>query len=120
MNLVDLLKKNINTFPITDVRMTRFFINLPDAVKFVLKSMQMMKKGEIFISTIYWNTHQSTKTFKKLERILGLKYHTSLPLILFLEKDSQKNKFIHIRPPPLRTELLCCLIRYLNKKKIYL
>jgi UDP-N-acetylglucosamine 4,6-dehydratase/5-epimerase len=46
---LDLLKKEINTFPITDVRMTRFFINLPDAVKFVLKSMQLMKKGEIFI-----------------------------------------------------------------------
>jgi len=46
---LDLLKKNVNTFPITDLKMTRFFINLPDAVKFVLKSMQLMRKGEIFI-----------------------------------------------------------------------
>ena len=29
--------------------MTRFFISLNDSVKFVLKSLNQMKKGEVFI-----------------------------------------------------------------------
>ena len=35
--------------PITDPRMTRFWITLPDAVEFVLRTLQDTKGGEIFI-----------------------------------------------------------------------
>jgi len=42
-----LSKKNI--YPITDYEMTRFFISLDDSVRFVLKSFERMKGGEIFI-----------------------------------------------------------------------
>ena len=44
----DLIKKK-KPITITDKEMTRFFISLNDSVKFVLKSLNQMKKGEVFI-----------------------------------------------------------------------
>ena len=41
--------ENIKEVPLTDERMTRFFIKLNDAVIFVLKCLERMIKGEIFI-----------------------------------------------------------------------
>jgi UDP-N-acetylglucosamine 4,6-dehydratase/5-epimerase len=38
--------------PLTDVRMTRFWINIDAAVKFVLSSLEMMKGGELFVPKI--------------------------------------------------------------------
>ena len=40
--------KNIKEVPLTDERMTRFFIKLNDAVIFVLKCLERMIKGEIY------------------------------------------------------------------------
>jgi len=41
--------ENIKEVPLTDERMTRFFIKLNEAVIFVLKCLERMIKGEIFI-----------------------------------------------------------------------
>ena len=41
--------ENKKEVPLTDERMTRFFISLNDAIKFVIKSLKMMDKGEIFV-----------------------------------------------------------------------
>jgi len=38
--------------PITDSRMTRFWISLPDAVKFVVESFDLMHGGEVFVPRI--------------------------------------------------------------------
>jgi UDP-N-acetylglucosamine 4,6-dehydratase len=38
--------------PITDVRMTRFWISLDDAVKFVLDSFSIMQGGELYVPRI--------------------------------------------------------------------
>jgi UDP-N-acetylglucosamine 4,6-dehydratase len=38
--------------PITDIKMTRFWITLDQAVNFVLKSFQRMRGGEIFVPKI--------------------------------------------------------------------
>jgi UDP-N-acetylglucosamine 4,6-dehydratase len=38
--------------PITDLRMTRFWISLPQAVKFVVESFGLMQGGEIFVPRI--------------------------------------------------------------------
>lgn len=43
---------NTNELPITDDRMTRFWITLPQAVDFVIKSFDMMSGGELFIPKI--------------------------------------------------------------------
>lgn len=47
-----LIQDGAKEIPITDVKMTRFFITLEDGVKFVLKNFQRMQGGEIFIPKI--------------------------------------------------------------------
>ena len=47
-----LLDDGATKLPITDIRMTRFFITLNDGVNFVLKNFKRMQGGEIFIPKI--------------------------------------------------------------------
>ena len=44
-----LIQKNIKSLPVTDEKMTRFWIKLEDGVKFVLNSIEMMNGGELFV-----------------------------------------------------------------------
>ena len=44
-----LIQKNVKSLPITDERMTRFWITLDYGVEFVLKSIDMMQGGELFV-----------------------------------------------------------------------
>lgn len=48
----NLIKQGAKSLPITDPLMTRFFISLEDGVKFVIKSLERMHGGEIFIPKI--------------------------------------------------------------------
>ncbi len=47
-----LKKKKSGVMPITDKRMTRFWITLEDSANFVIKSLERMKGGEIFVPRI--------------------------------------------------------------------
>jgi len=47
-----LIKEGATELPITDIKMTRFFITLEDGVNFVLKNFERMQGGEIFIPKI--------------------------------------------------------------------
>jgi len=47
-----LIKEGVEKLPITDEKMTRFFITLEDGVNFVLKNFHRMQGGEIFIPKI--------------------------------------------------------------------
>jgi len=47
-----LIKNGSKKIPITDIKMTRFFITLEDGVNFVLKDFKRMQGGEIFIPKI--------------------------------------------------------------------
>lgn len=47
-----LVKNGVEELPITDERMTRFWITLEEGVKFVLKNFERMKGGELFIPKI--------------------------------------------------------------------
>jgi UDP-N-acetylglucosamine 4,6-dehydratase len=47
-----LLAEGANELPITDVRMTRFWISLDQAVEFVFKNFQRMQGGEVFVPKI--------------------------------------------------------------------
>ena len=47
-----LIEEKAEFLPITDERMTRFWITLPQGVNFVLSSMAMMQGGEIFVPKI--------------------------------------------------------------------
>jgi UDP-N-acetylglucosamine 4,6-dehydratase len=59
-SVVPFFKKMIadgaDSLPITDPRMTRFWITLTQGVNFVLSSMEMMKGGEIYVPKIPSNT----------------------------------------------------------------
>jgi UDP-N-acetylglucosamine 4,6-dehydratase len=48
----DLKRKGVKTLPITDQRMTRFWITLEQGVAFVLSSLALMRGGEIFVPKI--------------------------------------------------------------------
>jgi UDP-N-acetylglucosamine 4,6-dehydratase len=48
----DLVKKGAKAIPITDARMTRFWITLEQGVAFVLSSLAIMRGGEIFVPKI--------------------------------------------------------------------
>ncbi len=47
-----LISEGSKTLPITDRRMTRFWITLQQGVEFVLSSLEMMRGGEIFVPRI--------------------------------------------------------------------
>lgn len=47
-----LVENGVKELPITDIRMTRFWITLPQGVDFVLKSFQRMQGGEVFVPKI--------------------------------------------------------------------
>lgn len=48
----ELIKKKSKFLPITDTKMTRFWITLQEGVDFVLKNFKRMKGGEIFVPKI--------------------------------------------------------------------
>jgi UDP-N-acetylglucosamine 4,6-dehydratase len=48
----DLVKQGVKSLPITDARMTRFWITLEQGVGFVLSSLALMNGGEIFVPKI--------------------------------------------------------------------
>ena len=47
-----LINEGVKELPITDEKMTRFFITLKDGVNFVLKNFKRMQGGEIFVPKI--------------------------------------------------------------------
>jgi UDP-N-acetylglucosamine 4,6-dehydratase len=47
-----LLAQGAASLPVTDARMTRFWITLDEGVNFVLSSLEMMRGGEIFVPKI--------------------------------------------------------------------
>ncbi len=47
-----LIESGVHELPITDYRMTRFWISLPEGVELVLKALKEAKGGETFISKI--------------------------------------------------------------------
>ena len=49
---LELKNRGSSFLPITDMRMTRFFITQEQAIKFVIKSLKLMNGGEIFIPKI--------------------------------------------------------------------
>src|SRR6195952_4144748 len=51
-----LMADGADSLPITDPRMTRFWITLTQGVNFVLSSMEMMKGGEIYVPKIASST----------------------------------------------------------------
>ena len=83
-----LIKEGKKVLPLTHSEMTRFFITLPDAIKFVIGCFNFLKGGEIFIP--------------KMPSIL------ISDLIKILDPNI-KTKIIGIRPGEKKHETLCSL-----------
>ena len=72
-----LIAEGVDSLPITDKRMTRFWITLTQGVNFVLSSMEMMRGGEIYVPKIP---------------------STSIPELAQLLSPTHKHHVIGIRP----------------------
>ena len=87
-----LLAEGATDLPITDDRMTRFWITLPQGVNFVLSSMEMMKGAEIFVPKI-----PSLKTTELADaiapglphRLIGIRPGEKLHEIMIGEDDAR-------------------------------
>ena len=87
-SVVPIFKEHLNKkyFPITDKRMTRFWITLEQGVKFIIKSLKRMSGGEIFVP--------------KIPSV----YVTDIAKAM---KPSMSHKFIGIRPGEKLHETMC-------------
>lgn len=95
-SVVPLFRKLLNsgqtTLPITDERMTRFWITLNDGVSFVLSCLDMMHGGEIFIPKI--PSMKITEMAKAMSsdigfRVIGIRPGEKLHEIMITEDDSR-------------------------------
>jgi UDP-N-acetylglucosamine 4,6-dehydratase len=92
-----LADEGAKSLPITDERMTRFWITLSQGVNFVLSSMEMMRGGEIFVPKIpsttitalaslvgpKLNQHKvGVRPGEKLHEVMTTKYDTATTLDL--------------------------------------
>ena len=66
-----LIQKKIKSLPVTDERMTRFWITLEQGVKFVLNSIDVMQGGELFVPKS--PSIKITDLVKALDK--NMKYH---------------------------------------------
>ena len=84
-------QESSGSLPITDIRMTRFWLTIEDGVEFVLKSLYRMKGGEIFIPKI--------PSFKVVDvadvvspnipkRIIGIRPGEKLHEVMITQDDS--------------------------------
>ena len=87
-----LVADGAESLPITDERMTRFWITLTQGVNFVLSSMEMMRGGEIYVpkipsSTIPQLASLVSPTHK--QHIVGIRPGEKLHEVMVTEDDSR-------------------------------
>lgn len=94
-SVVPLFQKIMNAgqdeFPITDARMTRFWITLQDGVNFVLKNFERMQGGEIFIPkipSIRMTDLAKAMDPKRAVKIIGIRPGEKLHEIMCPQDDS--------------------------------
>ena len=88
----NLVKQGAKAIPITDARMTRFWITLEQGVSFVLSSMQIMRGGEIFVPKI--PSMKVTDLAECLapgvpQQIIGIRPGEKLHEVMITEDDSR-------------------------------
>lgn len=87
-----LVAEGADALPITDPRMTRFWITLPVAVDFVASSIEMMQGGEIFIPKIASMkvTELATAIAPKLRHnVVGIRPGEKLHEVMITEDDAR-------------------------------
>lgn len=87
-----LIERGEKELPITDARMTRFWITLEQGVHFVLSSLEMMKGGEIFVPKIpsmQLIDLARTMAPQMQHRIIGIRPGEKLHEVLLTEDDNR-------------------------------
>lgn len=87
-----LAKEGADSLPITDPRMTRFWITIEQGVNFVLSSLEMMQGGEIFVPKI-----PSTKITELAsvmapdlpQKVIGIRPGEKLHEVMITEDDAR-------------------------------
>ncbi len=112
----ELIKKKSNKLPITDERMTRFWITLDQGVNFVINSLKEMKGGEIFIPkmpSIYIKDLAKVLNPKAKLEIIGIrpgeKLHETMWSIYEASNVIEFKKYFIIKP---------VITQHLSKSKI--
>jgi UDP-N-acetylglucosamine 4,6-dehydratase len=85
-----LIERGEKELPITDTRMTRFWITLEQGVRFVLSSLEMMNRGEIFIpkiASLKMTDLADTMAPHLAHRIIGVRPGEKLHEVLLTEDD---------------------------------
>ena len=87
-----LIREGAKDLPITDPRMTRFWISLDQGVDFVLSSMEMMRGGEIFVPKI--GSMKMTEMAKALapdlpHRVVGIRPGEKLHEVMISGDDAR-------------------------------
>jgi UDP-N-acetylglucosamine 4,6-dehydratase len=88
----DMLNRGVAELPITDPRMTRFWITLEQGVAFVLSSLGIMRGGEIFIPKIpSMNIGELAKAMAPTlpHRIVGIRPGEKLHEVMITEDDAR-------------------------------
>ena len=88
-----LIQERADALPITDDRMTRFWITLTQGVNFVLSSMAMMRGGEIFVPKI--PSMKMTELARSLaphmeQKIVGIRPGEKLHEIMITADDARQ------------------------------
>ncbi len=95
-----LVAEGATELPITDARMTRFWITLPQGVNFVLSSLALMAGGEIFVPKI--PSMRTTELAHAIaptlpHRIVGIRPGEKLHEIMVPEDDARSTVELHDR-----------------------
>lgn len=88
----DMIKRGVVELPITDPRMTRFWITLEQGVGFVLSSLGIMRGGEIFIPKIpSMNIAELAKAMapEVPHKVVGIRPGEKLHEIMITEDDAR-------------------------------
>jgi len=85
-----LIKEKQNFLPLTDEKMTRFFILLKDGVNFVLNSIARMQGGEIFIPKLKsFYIKDLIIALSKKKKIIGIRPGEKIDEIMFSRDESR-------------------------------
>jgi UDP-N-acetylglucosamine 4,6-dehydratase len=96
----DLIKKGADSLPITDERMTRFWITLNQGVQFVLSCLTLTRGGEIFVPKIpSMKIVDLAKAMapKLPHRVVGIRPGEKLHEVMVTEDDSRNTLEIEDR-----------------------
>lgn len=85
----NLISQGAKILPLTDLNMTRFFISLEDSVKFVAKSFERMKGGEIFVPKLFTiRIKDLIEAFNTKFKIIGLRPGEKIHETLCLNEEA--------------------------------